>query len=172
MKILVVHGPNLQLLGSRQPNIYGASDLNTINRDLMKLATAQGVILKIVQSNNEGDLVSAIGSARGLYDGILINAAAYTHTSIAIRDAIEAVSIPTVEVHLSNVAARESFRHNSIIAPVCVGLISGFGAVSYRLGLDALVAIASAAQNNGSAVSAPPAKRSRAKPVSTKRRKR
>ena len=172
MKILVVHGPNLQLLGSRQPNIYGASDLNTINRDLMKLATAQGVILKIVQSNNEGDLVSAIGSARGLYDGILINAAAYTHTSIAIRDAIEAVSIPAVEVHLSNVAARETFRHTSVIAPVCVGQISGFGAVSYRLGLDALVAIASAAQNNGSAVSSAPAKRSRARPAAAKRRKR
>ena len=172
MKILVVHGPNLQLLGSRQPNVYGASDLNTINRDLIKLATERGVILKVVQSNNEGDLVSAIGSARGLYDGILINAAAYTHTSIAIRDAIEAVSIPTVEVHLSHVAARESFRHVSVIAPVCVGQISGFGAVSYRLGLDALVAIASAAQNNGSVVSSAPAKRSRARPAAAKRRKR
>ena len=171
MKILVIHGPNLQLLGVRQPAVYGASDLNTINRDLIKQATAQGVILKIVQSNSEGDIVSTIGSARGLYDGILINAAAYTHTSIAIRDAIEAASIPAVEVHLSNIAARESFRHTSVIAPVCVGQISGFGAGSYRLGLDALVGIASASQNNGSAVPAA-AKRSSAKPAASKASKR
>lgn len=171
MRILVIHGPNLQLLGARQPAVYGAADLNAINRDLMKQATAQGIILKIVQSNNEGDIVSTIGSSRGLYDGLLINAAAYTHTSIAIRDAIEATAIPAVEVHLSNVAARESFRHASLIAPVCVGQISGFGAGSYHLGLEALVAIASASQNNGSPASVP-AKRSSGKAAAAKRRKR
>ena len=168
MKILVIHGPNLQLLGSRQPAIYGPTDLNTINRDLMKLATAQGVILKIVQSNHEGEIVTAIGSGRGLYDGILINAAAYTHTSVAIRDAIEAVGIPTVEVHLSNVAARESFRHASLIAPVCLGQISGFGAASYRLGLEALVAATSASKNAAVAVVQKPS----ARKASVKRRKR
>lgn len=171
MKIFVIHGPNLQLLGTRQPALYGTSDLNAINRDLIKVATAQGVILKIVQSNSEGDIVSAIGSARGLYDGMIINAAAYTHTSIAIRDAIEAAAVPAVEVHLSNVAGRESFRHTSVIAPVCVGQISGFGAVSYRLGLEALLAIRSAAQN-GKPTDSAPAKRSSAKSAVAKRRKR
>ena len=168
MKILVIHGPNLQLLGSRQPAIYGPADLNTINRDLMKLATAQGVILKIVQSNHEGEIVTAIGSGRGLYDGILINAAAYTHTSIAIRDAIEAAGVPTVEVHLSNVAARESFRHASLIAPVCLGQISGFGAASYRLGLEALVGAASASSHVPAAVVQKPS----ARKAPVKRRKR
>lgn len=168
MKILVIHGPNLQLLGSRQPAIYGSADLNTINRDLLKLATAQGVILKIVQSNHEGEIVTAIGSGRGLYDGILINAAAYTHTSIAIRDAIEASGIATVEVHLSNVAARECFRHKSMIAPVCLGQISGFGAASYRLGLEALVAAASASKNEPAAAAQKPA----ARKAPVKRRKR
>lgn len=172
MKILVIHGPNLQLLGSRQPGIYGSTDLNTINRDLMKQATASGAILKIVQSNNEGDIVSAIGSARGLYDGILINPAAYTHTSVAIRDAIEAVAIPTVEIHLSNIAAREVFRRNSLIAAVCTGQISGFGAVGYRLGLEALAALSSAAASNGASAAPLPAKRKALKPLAVKRRKR
>ncbi len=170
MKILVIHGPNLQLLGSRQPAIYGPADLNTITRDLMKLATAQGVILKIVQSNHEGEIVTAIGSGRGLYDGILINAAAYTHTSVAIRDAIEAVGIPTVEVHLSNVAARESFRHTSLIAPVCLGQISGFGAASYRLGLEALVAASASKPMPAAVVHAQKKLSARKAPV--KRRKR
>ena len=141
MKILIIHGPNLQLLGARQPAIYGASDLNAINKDLIKAATAHGAILKILQSNHEGEIVSAIGSGRGLYDGLLINAAAYTHTSLAIRDAIEAAGIPAVEVHLSNIYAREAFRHQSLIAPVCRGQVSGFGASSYRLGLEALLGL-------------------------------
>lgn len=168
MKILVIHGPNLQLLGLRQPALYGPADLNTINRDLMKLATAQGVILKIVQSNHEGEIVTAIGSGRGLYDGLLINAAAYTHTSIAIRDAIEAAGIPTVEVHLSNVASRESFRHASLIAPVCLGQISGFGAASYRLGLEALVGVAATSKQEPAAVAHKPS----ARKAPVKRRKR
>ena len=141
MKILVIHGPNLQLLGKRQPAIYGTSDLETINRELKRLASTHGVILTIAQSNHEGEIVSLIGKTKDQFDALLINPAAYTHTSVAIRDAIEASGLPAVEVHLSNMYAREPFRQHSLIAPVCRGQICGFGALSYRLGFEALVAL-------------------------------
>ena len=137
--ILVLHGPNLQLLGTRKPSIYGRTSLREINALLTREAKRLGVTLTIIQSNHEGEIVEAIGAARGTYTGILINPAAYTHTSVAIRDAIEAAELPTVEVHLSNIYAREEFRQTSLIAPVAVGQISGFGVASYRLGLEALV---------------------------------
>ena len=140
-KILVIHGPNLQLLGTRQPDIYGTADLAKINADLKKHAATRGVTLESFQSNHEGDIVERIGTAKGRYDALLINPAAYTHTSIAIRDAIEACGLPAVEVHLSNIYAREPFRHQSLIAPVCRGQVSGFGPASYRLGLDALLTL-------------------------------
>ena len=143
MRILVVHGPNLQLLGSRQPAVYGKADLPTINRSLQRLAKARKVSLTILQSNHEGELVERIGSAKGRFDALLINPAAYTHTSVAIRDAIEAAGIPTVEVHLSNIYAREPFRQHSVMAPVCRGQICGFGPLSYELGFEAAVALAS-----------------------------
>ena len=139
MKILVIHGPNLQLLGARQPSIYGNANLQAINKALQRLASQRRAILTIVQSNHEGKIVELIGEAKGRFDGILINPAAYTHTSVAIRDAIEAAGLPAVEVHLSNIYAREPFRHQSLIAPVCRGQVSGFGARSYALGLDALL---------------------------------
>lgn len=139
LSVLILHGPNLNLLGQREPGIYGAVTLAEIN----SLLEAQGKKLQTkitaMQSNHEGVLVDAIHAARGEHQGILINAGAYTHTSVAIRDAIAAVKIPTVEVHLSNIYQREDFRHHSYIAPVALGQISGFGADSYRLGLQALV---------------------------------
>lgn len=138
-RVLVIHGPNLQLLGARQPSIYGTINLEAINRELRSLAARQGAVLTIVQSNHEGKLVELIGEAKGRYEALLINPAAYTHTSVAIRDAIEASGLPAVEVHLSNIYAREPFRHQSLIAPVCKGQISGFGAMSYRLGLEAIL---------------------------------
>lgn len=139
LSILVLHGPNLNLLGHREPGIYGRETLDSINQSLQDAAVQLGVQLESFQSNHEGALVDAIHGAMGVQDGILINPGAYTHTSIAIRDAIAAVALPTVEVHLSNVYRRESFRHHSYIAPVAVGQISGFGAFSYVLGLRALV---------------------------------
>ena len=140
MKILVIHGPNLQLLGSRQPAMYGTADLTAINAALKRLALKRGAILTIVQSNHEGEIVELIGKAKGRHDALLINPAAYTHTSVAIRDAIEASGLPAVEVHLSNIYAREPFRQHSVIAPVCRGQIAGFGALSYELGLEAAFA--------------------------------
>ena len=140
-KILVIHGPNLQLLGMRQPDIYGTADLKKINADLKAAAAKRGVSLEILQSNHEGEIVERIGNAKGRVDALLINPAAYTHTSVAIRDAIEASGLPAVEVHLSNIYAREPFRHQSLIAPVCRGQVSGFGPASYRLGLDALLSL-------------------------------
>ncbi len=140
-KILVIHGPNLQLLGERQPSIYGRTDLASIDRDLKRLAAARGATLTIMQSNHEGEIVERIGSAKGRYDALLINPAAYTHTSVAIRDAIEAAGVPAVEVHLSNIYAREAFRHQSLIAPVCRGQVCGFGPASYRLGLQAALTL-------------------------------
>ena len=136
--ILVIHGPNLNLLGRREPQVYGSITLAEINERLLAYAREKGEELTIVQSNHEGALVDAIQNAQGWAHGILINAAAYTHMSIAIRDAISAIHLPTVEVHLSNISAREPFRHVSMIAPVCVGQISGFGWFSYLLGLEAL----------------------------------
>lgn len=137
--ILVLHGPNLNLLGLREPGIYGHETLADINQVLADAALSMDVALVAMQSNHEGVLVDAIHEARGTYAGIVINAAAYTHTSVALRDAIAAVAIPTVEVHLSNIHKREPFRHHSYIAPVVIGQISGFGAMSYLLGLQAVV---------------------------------
>lgn len=140
-KILVIHGPNLNLLGKREPGIYGTTTLKQINAELLKLAKKNKVSLKIIQSNVEGEIVNAIGKNKTRFDGILINPAAYTHTSVAIRDAILACAIPTVEVHLSNIHTREEFRHKSLITPVAKGTIMGFGANSYSLGLLALIDI-------------------------------
>ncbi|MBU0605704.1 MAG: type II 3-dehydroquinate dehydratase [Candidatus Omnitrophica bacterium] len=137
--ILVIHGPNLNLLGTREIDVYGNVTIADINILMEKKAKAMNVSLNIVQSNHEGEIVEAIGNARGKFDAILINPAAYTHTSIAIRDAISAVNIPTVEVHLSNIYKREEFRHISLVAPVAVGQISGFGEQSYVLGLEAIM---------------------------------
>lgn len=137
--ILVLHGPNLNLLGQREPGIYGSVTLEQINRLLTEEGQKLQALVSTVQSNHEGVLVDSIHAARKEHQGILINAGAYTHTSVAIRDAIAAVSIPTVEVHLSNIYQREAFRHHSYIAAVAIGQISGFGAESYRLGLQALV---------------------------------
>ena len=131
MRILVIHGPNLQLLGVRERELYGDVTLDEINEQMEKIAAEEGVELKIVQSNHEGEIVDLIGKALGVYDALLINPAAYTHTSVAIRDAILSVKIPTVEVHLSNIYAREEFRHTSLIAPVADGQVSGFGPQSY-----------------------------------------
>ena len=136
-RVLVLHGPNLNLLGTRDPAIYGTTTLAEIDAALARRAAARGAEVTCVQSNLEGGLVDAIQGARGAYDAIVINPGGYTHTSVAIRDAIEAVGLPTVEVHLSNLHAREAFRQVSITAPRCVGQICGFGARSYGLGLDA-----------------------------------
>lgn len=135
----MLHGPNLNLLGRREPKVYGSMSLDTIERLLREDAEKLQVSLHCLQSNHEGVLVDSIHEGMGEYEGILINPGAYTHTSVAIRDAISAVELPTVEVHLSNVYRREEFRHHSYIAPVAVGQISGFGVDSYRLGLQALV---------------------------------
>lgn len=137
--VLVLHGPNLNLLGKREPEIYGSATLADINAQLLELATQQGAEIQTLQSNHEGALVDAIQNAIDWADGIVFNPAAYTHTSIALRDAIAAVGLPTVEVHLSNTDAREVFRKISVIAPVCLGRISGFGSSSYALGLSALL---------------------------------
>lgn len=140
-RVLVIHGPNLNLLGTRDPAIYGTTTLAEIDAALAHRAAARGADVTCVQSNLEGALVDAIQRARGAYDAIVINPGGYTHTSVAIRDAIEAVGVPTVEVHLSNIHAREAFRQVSITAPRCVGQICGFGARSYGLGLDAALDI-------------------------------
>jgi 3-dehydroquinate dehydratase-2 len=136
-KILVLHGPNLNLLGEREPNIYGSVTLEEINQELNQAAKALGVELRIVQSNHEGEIVETLQNARHWAEVILINPAAYTHTSVAIRDAISAIAIPTIEVHLSNIHAREGFRQASHVAPVAVGQIAGFGKASYLLALQA-----------------------------------
>jgi len=138
MKILVLHGPNLNLLGTREPAIYGQLTLKEINAAISALAHELAIEVNIVQSNSEGTLIDSIHSAIGSYDGILINPAAYTHTSIAIRDALAAAALPTVEIHLSNIHSREEFRSQSFIAPIAVGQISGFALDSYLLGLRAI----------------------------------
>ncbi|NJL47782.1 MAG: type II 3-dehydroquinate dehydratase [Leptolyngbyaceae cyanobacterium SM2_5_2] len=139
LRIQVVHGPNLNMLGLREPGIYGTQTLTDINQALEVAAQPLGVQLECFQSNSEGALVDCIQATFGQKDGLLINPGAYTHTSLALRDAIVAVGLPTVEVHLSNIHKREAFRHHSCIAPIAVGQICGFGADSYYLGLQALV---------------------------------
>lgn len=135
MNVLVIHGPNLNLLGSREPGVYGSTTLDEINKMLEEESARLGIDLRTMQSNSEGALVEAIQSATDWADVIIINPAAYTHTSIALRDAVSGVGIPTIEVHVSNIHAREEFRRRSHIAPVAVGQIAGFGAASYRLAL-------------------------------------
>jgi len=139
MKIRVVNGPNLALLGTREPDVYGHETLADILGAVTRRAAAQQVAIETFQSDVEGDLVRDIGQSRGAADGLIVNAGAYTHTSIAIRDAIAASGLPCVEVHLSNVHARESFRHHSFMADVCVGQIMGFGGYGYQLALDGLI---------------------------------
>lgn len=139
LSILVLHGPNLNLLGTREPGIYGSLSLADINDLLVEEGRSLSANVSAVQSNHEGALVDAIHDALFKHQGIIINAGAYTHTSVALRDAIAGVNLPTVEVHLSNIYLREEFRHHSYIAPVAIGQISGFGAKSYLLGLQALV---------------------------------
>ena len=139
MRMLLLNGPNLNLLGRREPGLYGAQTLEAIEADLVRQAAALGVALECFQSNHEGALVDRIHAASGQADGILINAGAYTHTSIALRDALLGVAIPFVELHLSNVHAREPFRHHSHLADRAVGVICGFGSASYGLALQGLV---------------------------------
>ena len=139
MLLLVLHGPNLNLLGRREPGLYGTASLAEIDAALVQHAGRIGVEIECFQSNHEGDMVDRIQAAAGRCSGILINAAAYTHTSVALRDALLAVAIPFVEVHLSNVHAREAFRHRSLLADRAVGVICGFGPVGYRLALEGLV---------------------------------
>ncbi len=141
MKILFLNGPNLNLLGQREPQIYGRTTLADIEAAVRQRAAKQGVEIEFEQTNLEGELVTWIQKATGKFDVIVLNAAAYTHTSVALRDAIAAVGTPTIEIHLSNVHAREEFRQKSLIAPVCIGQITGFGADSYILALEAAVNI-------------------------------
>jgi 3-dehydroquinate dehydratase-2 len=145
--ILVIHGPNLNLLGEREVDVYGRFTLEAIDAELKKIAKEKGVELDILQSSSEGEIVDKIGSSRGRIGAMIINPAGYTHYSVAIRDAIAAVNIPTVEVHLSNIYAREEFRHKSVIAPVATGQISGFGVESYKLGLLAAINLIREQQN-------------------------
>lgn len=140
-KILFLNGPNLNLLGTRQPEIYGRDTLASIEASVQERARVLGVSVEFRQTNEEGQLVTWIQQAKGSVHAIALNAAAYTHTSIALRDAIAAVELPVIELHLSNIHARESFRHHSMIAPVCRGQISGFGALSYILALEAAVKV-------------------------------
>ena len=139
MKILVLNGPNLNLLGTREPGVYGALTLDLIMERLAAKARELSVELEWHQSHPEGELVDWIGASRGRYDGIILNPAAYTHTSVALRDALQAVAVPCVEVHLSNIHAREGFRHTSFTAAACIGQIAGFGPMSYVLALEALI---------------------------------
>jgi len=140
-RVLVIHGPNLNLLGIREPEIYGVVKLEDVNRDLQQLAGELGIELRSVQTNHEGEFVETIQNARHWANAIIVNPAAYTHTSVAIPDALKAVGIPAIEVHLSNVYAREDFRHQSYVAPVVVGRIMGFGPQSYLLALRAANAL-------------------------------
>ena len=139
MKILFLNGPNLNLLGQREPEVYGRTTLADIEANVRRLAGERGVQVDFRQSNHEGQLVDWIQQAKGQFDVLVINAAAYTHTSVALRDAISAVALPTIEIHLSNIHAREEFRRHSMMAPVCRGIIAGFGANSYLLAVEAAI---------------------------------
>lgn len=137
--VLVLHGPNLNLLGTREPEIYGSATLADINEMLKKRAEEAGIGIDFLQSNHEGVLVDAVQAARGQYDYIIFNAAAFTHYSIALRDAIAAVEVPVIEVHISNIHQREAFRHTSVLAPVALGQICGLGVASYLAALEAII---------------------------------
>jgi 3-dehydroquinate dehydratase-2 len=141
MKILILHGPNLNLLGTREPEVYGSTPLEDLNNHLIELGKELGAEIKCLQSNHEGALIDALQDARTWANGVVFNPGGYTHTSVALRDAISAIVIPVIEVHLSNVYAREEFRHKSLVSAVCKGKISGFGWQSYELGLRGLVDI-------------------------------
>lgn len=139
MKFLVINGPNLNLLGEREPDVYGDDSLQSINDELFGTMKSMGLDISFFQSNSEGGIIDRLHSARLKYDGVILNAGAYTHYSYAIRDAIAAIKIPVVEVHLSNVNSRDEFRKNSVIAPVCAGTIAGFGKHVYLLAANALI---------------------------------
>jgi 3-dehydroquinate dehydratase-2 len=139
VKFLVLHGPNLNLLGSREPEVYGSTSLADIDEALGKAAAEGGPSVDTYQSNHEGELIDKLQTGSS-YDGVLINPGGFTHTSVALRDAVQAVSAPVVEVHLSNIYAREEFRQHSLVSAACIGVVSGFGAHSYLLGLQALIA--------------------------------
>ena len=147
MKILVINGVNLDMLGIREPEQYGSMTLKDLEKELYAYSFELGIDLEAFQSNHEGEIVEKIHSTKNNFDGIVINAGAYTHTSVAIRDALSAVEVPTVEVHITNIYKREEFRHHSYLAPVCIGQISGFGVNSYKLGLKAVVDYLSTTKN-------------------------
>ena len=137
-KLLVIHGPNLNLLGEREPGVYGNESIDALNNEIIDRAEKNGMDCEIFQSNHEGAIIDKLHAARTSFDGVIINAGAYTHYSYAIRDAIAAIKIPVIEVHISNINAREEFRSNSVIAPVCKGSICGFGLLSYYLAVQAI----------------------------------
>ncbi len=147
-KILLIHGPNLNLLGTREPEVYGSTTLDDVNQRVIEAAKQRGVEAEAFQSNHEGALIDKLHEAREWADGVIFNPGAYTHTSVALRDAISGTKLAVVEVHLSNVHAREAFRHKSLLAPVCVGQISGFGWRSYLLGLEAILGWLDEQQSN------------------------